>query len=90
MFGLSILAMYVMTYLIVTQPMGSGRTRDWWVEVDTDTGNRTYLFGPYRSKEEADNRTIGYIRDLERKGAKKISIDIKQGRQETQLQTSQQ
>ncbi|WP_341732858.1 DUF1816 domain-containing protein [Microcoleus sp. EPA2] len=89
MFGLSILAMYVMTFLILTQPMSSSRTRDWWVEVDTDSGNRTYYFGPYRTKDEADNSTIGYIRDLERKGAKKISIDIKQGRQPSQLQTSE-
>ncbi|WP_377477176.1 MAG: DUF1816 domain-containing protein [Microcoleus anatoxicus] len=89
MFGLSILAMYVMTFLILTQPMSSGRNRDWWVEVDTDSPNRTYYFGPYRSKDEAENSTIGYIRDLERKGAKKISIDIKQGRQPTQLQTSE-
>ncbi len=89
MFGLSILAMYVMTFLILTQPMSSGRNRDWWVEVDTDSPNRTYYFGPYRSKDEAENSTIGYIRDLERKGAKKISIDIKQGRQPSQLQTSE-
>ncbi|WP_341737125.1 DUF1816 domain-containing protein [Microcoleus sp. CAWBG640] len=89
MFGFSILAMYVMTFLILTQPMSSGRNRDWWVEVDTDSPNRTYYFGPYRSKDEAENSTIGYIRDLERKGAKKISIDIKQGRQPSQLQTSE-
>ncbi|MEK0179221.1 DUF1816 domain-containing protein [Microcoleus anatoxicus] len=69
--------------------MSSGRNRDWWVEVDTDSPNRTYYFGPYRSKDEAENSTIGYIRDLERKGAKKISIDIKQGRQPSQLQTSE-
>lgn len=90
MFGLSIFAMYLMTFLILTQPMSSSRNRDWWVEVDTDAGNGTYYFGPYRSKEEADNYTIGYIRDLERKGAKKISIDIKQGAQPSQLQTSEQ
>ncbi|TAD85462.1 MAG: DUF1816 domain-containing protein [Oscillatoriales cyanobacterium] len=89
MFGFSMFAMYVIAFLILTQPMSSGRNRDWWVEVDTDSPNRTYYFGPYRSKDEAENSTIGYIRDLERKGAKKISIDIKQGRQPSQLQTSE-
>lgn len=89
MFGFSILAMYVIAFLILTQPMGSGQSREWWVELDTDSPNRTYYFGPYRSKDEADNSTIGYIKDLEKKGAKKISINIQQGRQPTQLKANQ-
>lgn len=89
MFGFSMLAMYVIAFLILTQPIGVGQNRQWWVEVDTDSPNRTYYFGPYRSKDEADNSTIGYIKDLEKKGAKKITINIKQGRQPTQLKTNQ-
>jgi len=85
MFGLYLFGMYVAAFWILTQPVGSSRGREWWVEVDTDSPNRTYYFGPYDSKDEASDNTNGYIKDLEKKGAKKISINIKQGRQPSQL-----
>ena len=85
MFGLYLFAMYVAAFWILTQPTGGSRGREWWVEVDTDSPKRTYYFGPYESKDEASNNTTGYIKDLEKKGAKKISINIKQGRQPSQL-----
>jgi len=85
MFGLYLFGMYVAAFWILTQPIGSSRGREWWVEVDTDSPNRTYYFGPYDSKDEASDNTNAYIKDLEKKGAKKISINIKQGRQPSQL-----
>lgn len=88
MFGLYLFGMYVAAFWILTQPMGSGRGREWWVEVDTDSPKRTYYFGPYETKDEASNNTSGYIKDLEKKGSKKISINIKQGRQPSQLTAS--
>ena len=88
MFGLYLFGIYVAAFWILTQPMGSGRGREWWVEVDTDSPKRTYYFGPYETKDEASNNTNGYIKDLEKKGAKKISINIKQGRKDSQLTAS--
>lgn len=85
MFGLYLFGMCVAAFWIMTQPIGSSRGREWWVEFDTDSPNRTYYFGPYDSKDEASDNTNGYIKDLEKKGAKKISINIKQGRQPSQL-----
>ncbi|MEO6860833.1 MAG: DUF1816 domain-containing protein [Microcoleus sp.] len=84
MFGLDLLGMYVAAFWILTQPMGS-RSRQWWVEVDTDLPKCTYYFGPYESKDEASNNTNGYIKYLEKKGTKNISINIKEGRQPSQL-----
>ncbi|MEG3847371.1 DUF1816 domain-containing protein [Microcoleus sp. herbarium19] len=88
MFGLYLFGMYVAAFWILTQPMGSSRGREWWVEVDTDSPKRTYYFGPYDSKDEASNSTNSYIQDLEKKGAKNISINFKQGRQPSQLTAS--
>lgn len=87
MFGLYLLGMYVAAFWILTQPMGA-RSRQWWVEVDTDLPKRTYYFGPYESKDEASHNTKGYIKDLEKKGAKNISIKIQEGSQPSQLTAS--
>ena len=81
MFGFYLVGMYVAALWILTQPLGSGRGREWWVEVETESPKRTYYFGPYDSKDEASNNTNGYITDLEKNGAKNISINIKQGRE---------
>jgi hypothetical protein len=89
MFGLYLFGMYVAAFWILTQPMGSGRGRESWVEVETEPPKRTYYFGPYDSKNEASNNTNGYITDLEKKGAKNISINIKQGREPSQLKASE-
>ncbi|MBE9096597.1 DUF1816 domain-containing protein [Tychonema sp. LEGE 07203] len=84
MFGLYLLAVYAAAFWILAQPM-SGRSREWWVEVHTDLPKRTYYFGPYETKDKAYNNTNGYITDLKKKGSKKISINIKQGQQPSQL-----
>jgi len=46
MFGLYLFGMYVAALWILTQAMGSGRGREWWVEVETESPKRTYYFGP--------------------------------------------
>jgi hypothetical protein len=46
MFGLYLLGMYVVALWILTQPMGSGRGRESWVEVETESPKGTYYFGP--------------------------------------------
>ncbi len=89
MFGLYLFGMYVAAFWILTQPMGSGRGRELWVEVETESPKSTYYFGPYDSKDEASNNTNGYITDLEKKEAKNISINIKQSREPSQLKASE-
>lgn len=89
MFELYMFGMFLAAVSILTQPMTSGRGRQWWVEVDTDSPQHTYYFGPYDTKDEASNNTNAYITDLEKKGAKNISIHIKQGRQPSQLKASE-
>jgi hypothetical protein len=42
MFGLYLFGMYVAAFWILTQPMGSGRGGEWWVEVETESPKRTY------------------------------------------------
>ena len=84
MFGLYLLAIYAAAFWILTQPM-NGRGEEWWVEVHTDLPKRTYYFGPYESKDKAYDNTKGYVADLKKKGSKKISINIKQRQQSTQL-----
>jgi hypothetical protein len=46
MFGLYLFGMYVAAFWILTQPMGSGRGRQWWGEVETESPKGTYYFGP--------------------------------------------
>ena len=89
MFGLYLFGMYVAALWILTQPTGSGRGREWWAEVETESPKRTYYFGPYDSKDEASNNTKGYITDLEKKGAKNININIKQNHKPNQLKASE-
>lgn len=84
------LALFASTFWLLSEPIGGSSKRgEWWVEVDTDSPKRTYFFGPYDSREEASNQTTSYIRNLEKKGAQKISINIKQGRQPTELRASE-
>ena len=59
MFGLYLFSMYVAAFWILTQPMGSGRGRQWWVEVETESPKRTYYLGAYDSKDEASIDTPG-------------------------------
>jgi hypothetical protein len=89
MFEVAMLAMLSTAFWLLVQPATGDRTREWWVEVDTDSPKRTYYFGPYYNREEASNSTSGYIKDLENKGAKKLSINIKQGHKPTQLRASE-
>ena len=89
MFEISMLGMFFTAFWLLAQPASNIRRGEWWVEVDTDSPKRTYYFGPYDSREEASNRSNGYIRDLENKGSKKISINIKQGSKPSQLRASE-
>ena len=89
MFEISMLGMFFTAFWLLAQPASSTRPGEWWVEVDTDSPKRTYYFGPYDSRQQASDKSNGYIRDLEKKGAKKISINIKQVRQPTQLRASE-
>ncbi|MEG5038498.1 DUF1816 domain-containing protein [Microcoleus vaginatus GB2-A3] len=89
MFEISMLGMFFTAVWMLAQPASSTRRDEWWVEVDTDSPKRTYCFGPYDSRQEASDRSTGYIRDLENKGAKKITINLKQGSQPTQLRASE-
>ncbi|MEG4218193.1 DUF1816 domain-containing protein [Microcoleus sp. Pol14C6] len=89
MFEISMLAMFFSAFWVLAQPASSTRRGEWWVEVETDSPKRNYYFGPYDSRQEASNSSNRYIRDLENKGAKKISINIKQGSQPTQLTASE-
>jgi hypothetical protein len=89
MFEISMLGMFFTAFWLLAQPASSTRPREWWVEVDTDSPKRTYYFGPFDSRQEASDKSNRYIRDLEKKGAKKISINIKQGSQPTQLRASE-
>ncbi len=89
MFELYMFGMFLAAVSILTQPMVSARGREWWVEVETDSPKRTYYFGPYDNKDEASNNTSSYITDLEKKGAKNIRINIKQGREPSQLKASE-
>ena len=89
MFEISMLGMFFTAFWLLAQPASRNRRDEWWVEVDTDSPKRTYYFGPYGSRQEASDRSTGYIRDLENKGAKKITINLKQGSQPTQLKASE-
>ncbi|MEG4073896.1 DUF1816 domain-containing protein [Microcoleus sp. Pol14C2] len=89
MFEISMLAMFFTAFWVLAQPASSTRRGEWWVEVETDSPKRTYYFGPYDSRQEASNSSNRYIRDLENKGAKKISINIKEGSKPTQLTASE-
>ncbi|MEG4172919.1 MULTISPECIES: DUF1816 domain-containing protein [unclassified Microcoleus] len=89
MFEISMLGMFFTAFWVLAQPASSTRRNEWWVEVDTDSPKGTYYFGPYDSRQEASDNSNNYIRDLENKGSKKISINIKQGSQPTQLRASE-
>lgn len=49
----------------------------WWVEVNTESPNCTYYFGPYANAEEAEEARPGFVEDLEQEGAKNIKVEIK-------------
>jgi len=55
--------MFLAAVSILTQPIASGRGREWWVEVDTDSPKHTYYFGPYDSKDEA-SRTYALTKNI--------------------------
>lgn len=50
----------------------------YWVEISTDLPKCTYYFGPFLSKEEAQQEEGGYLDDLKEEGAIGISVAIKQ------------
>lgn len=50
----------------------------WWIEISTHTPHCLYYFGPFDSKEEAQESQLGYIEDLEEEGALEIKVEITQ------------
>ncbi len=52
----------------------------WWVEISTETPRCTYYFGPFSSKEEAEELQAGYVEDLEGEGATNIQVTIKRAK----------
>jgi Domain of unknown function (DUF1816) len=49
----------------------------WWVEVKTDEPRCVYYFGPFSDEATAQSSHSGYIEDLEKEGAKNITVAIK-------------
>lgn len=48
-----------------------------WVEIVTDKPRCTYYFGPFHSKQEAEESSAGYIEDLQQEGSQCICVEIK-------------
>lgn len=55
----------------------------WWVKIATEMPHCTYYFGPFDSVTEANETQPGYVEDLEREGAKGITVDISQSQPKT-------
>lgn len=49
----------------------------WWVEIDTESPECLYYFGPFITAKEAKAAQSGYIEDLQREGAKGLKVEIK-------------
>ncbi|MEB3175622.1 MAG: DUF1816 domain-containing protein [Cyanobacteriota bacterium] len=54
----------------------------WWLNISTRIPCVTYYFGPFASREQANQQMSGYLEDLEQEGAVGISVTV----QETQPQ----
>jgi hypothetical protein len=50
----------------------------WWVEIATAMPCCTYYFGPFASSKSAQLSLAGYIEDLEKEGARDLTLQIKQ------------
>lgn len=50
----------------------------WWVEISTALPCCTYYFGPFVSSQSAQLALAGYIEDLEKEGARDLTLQIKQ------------
>lgn len=50
----------------------------WWVEIATAMPCCTYYFGPFLSSQSAQLALSGYIEDIEKEGARDITLQIKQ------------
>ena len=50
----------------------------WWLEIYTDYPRCLYYFGPFDSREEAEQEQEGFLEDLRQEGAEHIGVDIKQ------------
>lgn len=50
----------------------------WWVEISTAMPCCTYYFGPFSSSQSAQLALAGYIEDLEKEGARDLTLQIKQ------------
>ncbi|MGB3692300.1 MAG: DUF1816 domain-containing protein [Spirulinaceae cyanobacterium] len=48
-----------------------------WIEITTETPKCTYYFGPFTSKQEAQNAQAGYLEDLKSENAQGIVVSVK-------------
>lgn len=48
----------------------------WWVEIVTFEPKCIYYFGPFVTKDEAEQAHSGYIEDLEAEGAQDIRVKM--------------
>lgn len=51
-------------------------TKNWWVEISTDTPKCVYYFGPFARKNDATNAEIGYVEDLTQEGAAVLKMSV--------------
>lgn len=50
----------------------------WWVEINTVVPLCTYFFGPFDSRQEAQDSRLGYVNDLCQEQARGIVAQVKQ------------
>ncbi len=50
----------------------------WWVEINTAVPLCTYFFGPFDSRQEAQDSRLGYVDDLCQEQARGIVAQVKQ------------
>ncbi|MEA5535753.1 DUF1816 domain-containing protein [Crocosphaera sp. XPORK-15E] len=49
----------------------------YWAEIITESPQCTYYFGPFSSKQEADEASTGYLEDLHNEGAQGVNVIVK-------------
>jgi len=57
----------------------------YWVEIVTEIPRCTYYFGPFESRREAQDESLGYIEDLKDEGAVGIKVTIERRRAPEEL-----
>lgn len=51
-------------------------TKDWWIEISTDTPHCVYYFGPFTKKDDATKAETGYVEDLTQEGAAVLKLSV--------------